>query len=193
MEPPNTPIEVYGGTYPALIWQGVMSAAHDETAGGATTRPLPRPPVTITTIPENQQTAVPDLAGLTEAAARQRVQESLLVPYVTYLYAPDAPDSQIGRVSAQAPEPDEIVDADGWVTIQIYTDLPAEILPTQPEVPGGFDQGGAQGNTQAGPQIGPQSGTQDGILPPPTIPNQPTEIPGDVLLGPGNAPTTLPQ
>ena len=191
MEPPNTPIEVYGGTYPALIWQGVMSAAHDETSGGAATRSLPRPPVTITTIPENQQTAVPDVAGLTEAAARQRVQESRLVPYATYFYAPDAPDSQIGRVRTQAPEPDEIVDADGWVTIQIYTDLPEEILPTQPEEPGGIDQVSPQDSTQIVPQIGPQSGAQDGILPPPTIPNRPSEIPGDVLLGPGNAPTTL--
>ena len=175
MEPPNTLIEVFGGTYPARIWQEVMAAAHDETAGGAATRALPRPPVTTTILPERQQTAVPDVVGMTEAAARQRVLESRLVPNVEYFFDLEAPDNQVGRVRAQAPEGDEIVDADGWVTILITTDQP--ILPTLPEAPGGVSQGGTN---QDG--IGAQDGTQ-GSLTAPSIPNLPTEIPGDVLLG----------
>ena len=146
MEPPNTLIEVYGGTYPALIWQGVMSAAHDETAGGVATRALPRPPVTTTTVPETQQTAVPDVIGMTEAAARERVLESRLVPNVEYFYDAEATDNQVGRVRAQAPEGDEIVDANGWVTILITTDQ--QILPSLPETIYSFPtQSGSQTET----------------------------------------------
>ena len=146
MEPPNTLIEVYGGTYPALIWQGVMSAAHDETAGGAATRALPRPLVTTTTVPETQQTAVPDVIGMTEAAARERVLESRLVPNVEYFYDAEATDNQVGRVRAQAPEGDEIVDATGWVTILITTDQ--QILPSLPETIYSFPtQSGSQTET----------------------------------------------
>ncbi len=120
MEPPTTPIEVFGGTYPAQIWQGVMTAAHRDVSNENPVREFPTPPVTTTTMPEMQETAVPDVVGLTAVQAETQVRDSRLRPYIFYIFDPSVANPQ-GIVTAQAPEGDSIVGVDEFVSIQVAT------------------------------------------------------------------------
>lgn len=121
MEPPTTPIEVFGGTYPAQIWQGVMSAAHSTVSPQDSVRSFPAPPVTTTTAVESLETAVPDVIGLTAAEAERRVTNSLLRPYIFYVYDPTVTNPG-GVVNAQAPQADSIIEADEYMSVQVATD-----------------------------------------------------------------------
>jgi len=120
MEPPTTAIEVFGGTYPAQIWQGVMLAAHSTASEQEPVRGFPAPPVTTTTVVESLETAVPSVIGLTAADAERRVTDSLLQPYIFYVYDP-AVTNPGGVVNAQAPKADTIIQADEYMSVQVAT------------------------------------------------------------------------
>lgn len=74
MTPPNTPITVYGGTYPAQIWKGVMQAATAELEPVG----FPEPPrVTTTTVPTTifgEAVPVPSVGGLPLDEARGHLE-----------------------------------------------------------------------------------------------------------------------
>ena len=62
MVPPVTDIRVFGGTYPAMIWREIMTAAHaDIEAADFPTPPPSPPPVTEPLQPDTVE--VPDLVG----------------------------------------------------------------------------------------------------------------------------------
>ncbi len=135
MEPPTTPIEVFGGTYPAQIWQGIMTAAHRNNSQANPVRDFPAPPVTSTTLLfETQQTAVPDVVGLSAAAASQRVSDSQLVPYVFYVLDFSVADPA-GVVTGQGPAGDAIVDVGGYVSVQVATSSFALVESSPPAPP----------------------------------------------------------
>lgn len=179
MEPPTTPIEVFGGTYPAQIWQGIMTAAHQVGGSGGSggdggggsgggggdgsdtnpeaepVRPFPAPPVTSTTLLfETQQTAVPDVVGLSAAAASQRVSESQLIPYVFYVLDFSVANPA-GVVTGQGPAGDAIVDAGGYVSVQVATNSFALVESSPPAPPSAApiaepdDEDGAGADTDA--------------------------------------------
>ena len=123
MQPPNTPIRVTGGSYPAQIWQRFMSAAHAELPVQA----FPPPPTTTTTAPPDAElppdafdeadawmTPVPDVVGIDVDAAIEILEEAgFFVDVVDGGW--DGP----GRVVAQAPRPRTPAPADNVVTVEI--------------------------------------------------------------------------
>ena len=62
MVPPTTDIRVFGGTYPAMIWREIMTAAHADIAASDFPTPPPSPPPT-TEPPQPDTVEVPDLIG----------------------------------------------------------------------------------------------------------------------------------
>ncbi len=93
MSSPNTRITVFGGTYPARIWQSFMQGALSTTPPVPLVDPLaPALPPTTTvppaspsvTVPvpsqSNGSTRVPTLTGLTPSAAAARLRGAGLVP-----------------------------------------------------------------------------------------------------------------
>src|SRR5690606_15431124 len=73
MVPPTTPITVYGGTYPAQIWKGVMQAATAELEPIGFPDP-PRMTTTTTTTILGEVSTVPSVQGLTLDEARAHLE-----------------------------------------------------------------------------------------------------------------------
>ena len=136
MEPPVTPIEVFGGTYPAEIWQGVMTAAHRNTNEDNPARDFPVPPSTSTTMPERLKTAVPDVVGQTARQAYDQMLKSRVLPYIFYVYNPSV-TTPGGLVDTQFPEGNEIVDVDAYVTVRVATNSLDLVDDSLPEPTGG--------------------------------------------------------
>ena len=136
MEPPVTPIEVFGGTYPAEIWQGVMTAAHRNVTDDNPVRSFPVPPSTSTTMPERIKTAVPDVVGLTARQAYDQMLKSRVLPYIFYVYNP-AVTTPGGLVDTQAPAGNKIVDLDIYVAIRVATNSQDLVANSLPEPTGG--------------------------------------------------------
>jgi penicillin-binding protein 1A len=86
MSPPTTSITVYGGTWPAQIWQRFMAAAHGDAP--PTDFVAPPPPTTATTVVATQpvttpiegRVSVPDVRGRSYGDAARAVQEVGLSP-----------------------------------------------------------------------------------------------------------------
>lgn len=122
MRPPTTAITVYGGTYPAQIWQRFMSAA----LAGRPATPFPTPPTTTTTTtvppagPATTTTAprppvtVPNVVGGKVEEATRVLQEAGFV-----VKSVPAASGQPGRVIAQAPVGGSTAPAGSTVRIEV--------------------------------------------------------------------------
>lgn len=137
MTPPNTPIEVMGGTYPARIWASYMRAALVEAPVEPLFDPSAIPPPT-TTIPPiasgldrpapGASTAeVPQVAGLTAARARSRLDDA---GFEVRTFNINARGTR-GSVAAQSPPPGTTLRSGSTVVIEIITGPAAagEVVP----------------------------------------------------------------
>lgn len=150
MVPGNTPITVYGGTYPARIWAGFMSSALDDQPALPLNPPVP-PPTTTTTSPEppdilepptppgaESYTEVPDVVNRIgdEAAASMR-RAGFRVKVATIEAGPGAAP---GRAVAQSPAGGESAPSGSTVWIEVTEGAPASKTPV-PDLRGhGRDQ-----------------------------------------------------
>jgi penicillin-binding protein 1A len=115
MEPPRTPITVFGGTYPARIFAKVMKAAIDGVPAAEFAEPPPSSTITTTTL-LGATTAVPDVRGLTAAAAQQRLADAgFLASAVTI----ETAEFTAGTVANQAPKGGAAAPKGSKVTIEI--------------------------------------------------------------------------
>jgi len=126
MQPPNTPLRVTGGSYPAEIWQRFMAAAHD----GLPVVDFPSPPTTTTTVPSGgpaptttavpgPPTEVPAVEGMTVEEAMEALADLGFV--VERL--PGPPDAgPEGAVVAQSPRAGATVPAGSVVRIEVAGD-----------------------------------------------------------------------
>jgi penicillin-binding protein 1A len=123
MRPPNTPLRVTGGSYPAEIWQRFMSAAlagrpvtpfHAPTT--TTTAPSSTVPTAPTTTGLGPLTPVPDVVGrkADAAAALLRAAGFKVAFASTSDFRPPA-----GRVEAQSPPAKATAPRGSTVTIEI--------------------------------------------------------------------------
>jgi penicillin-binding protein 1A len=137
MSPPTTPITVYGGTWPAQIWQRVMAAAQGD-APPVDFTPPPEPTTTtqpaqafVTSNPNEPPLAVPDVRGRTYADAVQVVQQS---GFVATRY--DVVDGVLpaGVVRAQSPSGGGSAPRGAIVTLEVAMPPPDSI--TVPNVVG---------------------------------------------------------
>jgi penicillin-binding protein 1A len=105
MRPPATPIKVFGGTYPAQIWQRFMAAALQDQPAGEFVAPT----TTTTLAPINLHpggsalgppTAVPDVTGLTQQEA---VDILTYTGFQTVIAPSTDTDADPGTVVVQAP------------------------------------------------------------------------------------------
>lgn len=139
MVPGNTPITVYGGTYPARIWAAFMSSALE----GAPALPLnpPEPPPTTTTTspdppdildpptPPDAETSseVPDVVnriGDDAAAVIKRAGFKVKVATIE-----GGPDSAPGRAVAQSPPGGSSAPSGSTVWIEVTEGSPASKTP----------------------------------------------------------------
>ncbi len=124
MEPPTTDIKVYGGTYPAQIWQATMAAIHE----GVNPRPFPVSPSTTTTTQYPRRAVVPDLRELSPAEASALLDAA-------YLYAEfrelELPDATRPTVLNQSPLPGE--EAAGGSTVLLEVAVPPSSDESAPE------------------------------------------------------------
>ncbi len=113
MEPPRTPIRVTGGSYPAQIWQRVMTAAlkdippspfHAPTPATTTTTTTTTldldTPGTVTTVTTVPTTIVPNVVGTNVKSAKATLEEAGFV--VERIPAADG-SGPAGSVMAQSP------------------------------------------------------------------------------------------
>lgn len=117
MVPPRTPITVFGGTYPARIFQKVMSAAVGDLPPTEFTAPPPLP-TTTTTAPVGEALPVPDVRGLAQAEAQARLTAAGFD--VTAVNVSTA-EFAAGTVVNQAPRPGGSAPRGTRVTIEIAT------------------------------------------------------------------------
>jgi beta-lactam-binding protein with PASTA domain len=125
MSPPTTRITVYGGTWPAQIWQRFMSDSLADVP--AADFPEPLPPTTTTALPPAQRGPGPDVAvasvvGLPAADAVAALQAQGLI--VRQSTVPDY-TYPAGYVRAQAPAPGVVVSGGTKATIEISTGSPS--------------------------------------------------------------------
>ena len=119
--------EVYGGTYPAEIWNKIMTAAHD----GLPVREFPPPPSTTTTTSSTIPVAarplvtVPDIVGLSVDEATSALRSAGLTisvfEVVTTEYAP-------GTVFQQSPTGGQSTRAGGAVTAQVAVEPSTQLI-----------------------------------------------------------------
>jgi penicillin-binding protein 1A len=115
MVPPRTPITVFGGTYPARIFQKVMTAATAPLPAAEFAAPPPIPTTTSTTL-VGQATPVPDVRGATLAAAQARLTDAgFVVSAVNVETAEFTP----GTVVNQAPRGGSSAPRGSKVTVEV--------------------------------------------------------------------------
>lgn len=133
MLPPTTLIQVFGGSYPARIWQQVMTAA---------TEGLPAvefvPPV-ATTVPTSipTESVMPDLVGIDIGSARALLEQLSLVANVT-TFTDTGEDP--GTVLNQSPAPGTIVPTNVPVALEVAA---SGLTPTPGDDPDSGDGGSA--------------------------------------------------
>lgn len=125
MQPPNTPIRVTGGSYPAQIWQQFMAAAHE----GVAPLDFPAPPTTTTTVgavaPTSSTTVpgpptpVPDVEGQAAAEAVAALQAAGFVVERIPAAEGSAPP---GTVVAQSPPGGTTAPQGSTVRIEVADD-----------------------------------------------------------------------
>ncbi|MCB9386549.1 MAG: transglycosylase domain-containing protein [Microthrixaceae bacterium] len=157
MVPGNTPITVYGGTYPAQIWAEFMTSALE----GLPALPLnpPVPPPTTTTAPpappdvldpvrapdEIERSTVPDVRNMTEAEARSALKRAGFGIGVATVDVGDGADP--GRTVAQSPLAGTTMPDGTKVWVEVNKGHPASRTPV-PDVRG-FGRGQAIEELQA--------------------------------------------
>ncbi len=138
MQPPNTRIRVYGGTWPAEIWQRFMSAALANVPPSGFVEP---PPTTTTTLPPGvvpstvapALVVTPSVVGYSAATAAARLAGIGLDSVTTQVVRHDVPE---GIVAAQSPSSGTAVPLGSTITLQVSTGgAPIGPSPTGP--PGG--------------------------------------------------------
>ena len=124
MRPPVTPIKVFGGTYPAQIWQRFMSTALADQP----TIPFHDPPVPATVParppagsgPPTTQTgpavAVPDVTGMHVGDATAALKAR---GFVVATYPTDGVDAPPGTVTTQSPPADQDAPKGSTVILEV--------------------------------------------------------------------------
>jgi penicillin-binding protein 1A len=122
MRSPNTPITVFGGTYPAQIWQRFMTAA---LAGRPIVafHPPPAPTTTLPpvipadrSVPRGPSVVVPNVIGQRVADATEALRE---LGFAVSLAPVDGNGRKSGTVAAQSPLPRRSAPAGSTVTLEI--------------------------------------------------------------------------
>ena len=123
--------KVQGGTFPALIWHEIMTAA----MSGLEAQPFPTPPAssTTTTLPDIPEEAiVPSLLG-------QEVTEEFIATlqdepdyWVVQRVDIETRDSAPGMIIRQSPAAGELVPGGSLITIEVA--VPPEVFPVPPVV-----------------------------------------------------------
>lgn len=131
MVPPRTPITVFGGTYPARIFAKVMRAAVANAPATEFADPPPSSTVTTTTL-LGATTGVPDVRGLTTAAAQQKLTDA---GFVSTAVNVETAEFTPGTVANQAPKGGSAAPRGSKVTIEIAT-APKPKAVTVPNVVG---------------------------------------------------------
>jgi hypothetical protein len=121
MSPPTTPITVYGGTWPAQIWQRFMAAAQGDAP--PTDFAAPPPPTTTTTAVPHETTTipgelheVPDVRGMSYGAAAREIAGAGFTPS-RFDIATDAWPA--GTVSGQSPPGGSTSPRGALVTLEV--------------------------------------------------------------------------
>ena len=136
----NTPITVYGGTYPARIWAAFMSAAMDGLPPEPLVAPLP-PPTTTTTSPsrpdildpveapiERRRSArVPDVSQMIERNARSTLDRAGFRVKVAIVDLGE--EVAPGRTVVQAPSAGATAPSGSTVWIEVTKGSPASRTP----------------------------------------------------------------
>ncbi len=129
MSPPNTPIEVTGGTYPARIWAAYTEAAVRDTPPFPLFDPSAIPAATTTTTSPAQNPAlaervapperspVPAVAGLEADDAEDEVEDAGFV--VRVVRAPGR--GSVGSVAAQSPPPGTQLASGSTVVLEVIS------------------------------------------------------------------------
>jgi penicillin-binding protein 1A len=117
MEPPTTPISVFGGTWPAQIWHDVMISAH----AGLPPEDFRDPPATVFTGIGSQQEyidnqLVPTVLGRTISGATVELAKKGFLAHIVWREERDIP---YGVVLDQYPGRDEIARTGSTVTIEV--------------------------------------------------------------------------
>ncbi|HEX7096516.1 MAG TPA: transglycosylase domain-containing protein [Acidimicrobiales bacterium] len=140
MTPPNTPITVYGGTYPARIWKGVMEAAHAELPPV----PFPEPPRLTTTTTPSQSTIlgeampVPAVEGMPVDQARATLEGA---GFTVKTIDVESDEQGAGTVVTQTPAAGSSAPRGAQVTLEVA--IPPTNAATVPDVVG-LDAAAAQ-------------------------------------------------
>ncbi|HEX4820076.1 MAG TPA: transglycosylase domain-containing protein [Acidimicrobiales bacterium] len=120
---PNTPITVYGGTWPAQIWQEFMAAAHDRAPSGDFVPPPP--PTTTTTQPGGLPPGLPDFsAGLPVPDTRGKTfdEAAAIIQHAGFVPSRfDFPTTAVppGVVVAQSPQGTTTAPPGATVTVEV--------------------------------------------------------------------------
>lgn len=119
MTPPTTPITVFGGTWPAEIWNRVMQASHE----GLPAREFPDPPAEVFAGVGASEEYIdhqnaPSVLGLPIVDA---VVELAKHKHLTRIHWRDEPDRDVPRgvVLDQYPEPGEVVQLGSPITLEV--------------------------------------------------------------------------
>jgi penicillin-binding protein 1A len=156
MTPGNTPITVFGGTYPAQIWSTFMGRALEGVPPLPLNPPLP-PPTTTTTEPGRPaildpvppaaggRVTVPDVTGQLGGSAESALQRAGL--RVRTVEVDLGPTVAPGRTAAQSPPGGTSVAAGSTVWIEVTEGTPASRLPI-PDLRG-FGRGQATAELRA--------------------------------------------
>ncbi len=115
MIPPRTPITVFGGTYPARIFQKVMTAATKNVPAADFAPPPPSSTTTSTTL-LGTSVPVPDVRGLTTAAAQQKLAEA---GFASVAVNVETAEFTAGTVANQAPKGGASAPQGSKVTIEV--------------------------------------------------------------------------
>jgi penicillin-binding protein 1A len=115
MTPPLTPITVYGGTYPARIWKGVMEAALADIPPSD----FPAPPSTTTTTSTTvlgEAAAVPNVEGKTAEEATAELKAANFSVKTVNVESDEFP---AGIVVNQAPQGATMAPQGSQVTLEV--------------------------------------------------------------------------
>jgi len=115
MVPPNTPITVFGGTYPARIWKGVMEAALTDIPPSE----FPAPPSTTTTTSTTvlgEAATVPNVEGKTADQAKVDLQAARFTVKTVNVESDEFP---AGTVVNQAPQGGTSAPQGSQVTLEV--------------------------------------------------------------------------
>ena len=102
MVPPTTERKVYGGTYPALIWQEVMTAAHEQIPITNFASPPPSS-TTTTTKPPAEAIPTPELLGLTIENAQNLLNQINNGIEITTVVEVEISGTEPGTIIGQSP------------------------------------------------------------------------------------------